>query len=104
MTSLFRTLRFSPQSKIWSITSFSNTLFDLNCRIHTRSRPPTEVRAIPAPNCLAGGGGLEGVDVALDFRGDFVLGHLELVMLLHVHPELGAVFEIAAKPQGGIRG
>lgn len=24
-------------------------------------------------------------------------------MLLHIHPELGAVFEVAAKPQDGVR-
>jgi hypothetical protein len=53
---------------------------------------------------LAGGGGLEGADVAVDFVRDLVFGDFELVVLLHVHPELGAIFEVAAQPQSGIRG
>jgi len=46
---------------------------------------------------LTGGGGLERADVAGDFLRYLVFGDFELVMLLHVHPELDAVFEVTAK-------
>ena len=42
--------------------------------------------------------------MAVDFLRYLIFGDFEPVMLLHVHPELGAVFEVAAKPQGAIRG
>ncbi len=50
------------------------------------------------------GSGLEGADVAVDFLRYLIFGDFELVVLLHVQPEFGAIFEVAAKPQGGIRG
>src|SRR5512142_2581327 len=49
-----------------------------------------------------GGGVLAGLDLALDLFRDGVLGVLDVVAGLQVHPELWAGAEVAAEPEGGV--
>jgi hypothetical protein len=53
---------------------------------------------------IEGGGGFEGVNVAGDFGGARVIGHLQVVAGLQVHPEGGVVLEVAGEAQGGVGG
>jgi len=60
----------------------------------TQREPNFSRSVLPARTCR-----LEWLHVALDFGGEFVLGNFQFITGLKVHPEDGAVVEIASEAE-----